>query len=109
FRFRPQTFRASGHRLSATLCGFTRRASTFTDKIRDRKFFIELASFSARPLLPFVQLIFVICHPVLAMQVLDFHRLVRRPPPLSSTSAVPSLLPGRGRFAWLRTTRHPPP
>src|SRR6185312_15299157 len=109
FRFGSQTVSATRHRLSATLCSFTRRASTFTHKIRDREFFVELTGFSARPLLPFVQLIFVICHPVLAMQVLNFHRLVRHPPPLSSTSAAPSSPPGRGRFAWLRTMRRPPP
>src|SRR5262249_21458414 len=62
FRFSSQTLSAVRHRLSATLCSFTGRASTLTDNVRDRESFVELAGFPTRRLLPFVQLLFVICH-----------------------------------------------
>src|ERR1700741_4076479 len=108
FCFCPQAFSAARHRFSTTLCRFTGHASTLTYKVRDREFFVELAGFSARLLLPFVQLILVISHPILAIKVPDFHRLVRRLPPLSSTSGGLSSRPGRGRFSWPRTIRRSP-
>src|SRR5204863_3127695 len=85
----PAGFRAQ------SFSSFTGRACALTHEIGDRKLLIELAGLPPRRLLPFVELFLVVSHSNLAIQLLYFRRLVRRPRPSSSISSAVWLRPGR--------------